>query len=86
MSKIKTKTMTKELNSLKNPTVKMLESQMNDLSRDKGRDVTNVFVDFLDYIIGFFNPLHTPIQGWSDKYDKEDNERFYKMMRIYFEG
>ena len=47
--------MAKELNILNVPTVKMLESQMNDLARDKGRDVTNVFVDFLDYVIGFFN-------------------------------
>ena len=51
--------MAKETNSLKRPTVKTLEGQMNDLARDKGRDVTNVFVDFLDYIIGFFNPLQT---------------------------
>lgn len=77
--------MAKETNSLKRPTVKMLESQMNDLARDKGRDVTNVFVDFLDYIIGFFNPLQTPIQGWSEKYEQADNERFYTMMRTYFE-
>ena len=77
--------MAKETNSLKRPTVKMLESLMNDLARDKGRDVTNVFVDFLDYIIGFFNPLQTPIQGWSEKYEQADNERFFTMMRTYFE-
>lgn len=79
------KTMAKESNILKAPTVKTLESQMNDLARDKGRDVTNVMVDFLDYIIGFFNPSQTPIQGWSEKYEQADNERFFTMMRTYFE-
>lgn len=70
---------------IKTQNVGLIEKQMNDLARDKGRDVTNVFVDFLDYIIGFFNPLGTPIQGWSDKYDKADNERFFTMMQTYFE-
>lgn len=67
------------------PSVKEIESQLNALARDKGRDVTTVFVDLLDYIIGFFNPLQTPIQGWSEKYEQADNERFFTMMRTYFE-
>ena len=66
-------------------TTKELEKQLNGLARDKGLDVTNLFVDFLDYIIGFFNPRQTPISGWGDKYDKDDNVRFYDMMRTYFE-
>lgn len=65
--------------------IKEIETKLKELSRDKGMDVTNVFVDFLDYIIGFFNPLQTPIQGWSEKYDKADNERFHTMMGTYFE-
>ena len=77
--------MAKELNILKTPTVKSLESQIKDIARDKGRDVTNVFVDFIDYIIGFFDPLKTPIQGWGDKYNQADNGRFFTMMRTYFE-
>lgn len=75
--------MAKEVN--KTPTIKGLESQLTSLAWDKGRDVTDVFVDLLDYIIGFFDPWHTPIRGWSDKYDKADNERFFAMMRTYFE-
>ena len=30
------------------PSVKEIESQLNALARDKGRDVTTVFVDLLD--------------------------------------
>lgn len=71
--------------SIKTPTVKALEEQMCKFARNKGREVTTVFVDLLDYIVGFFNPLQTPIQGWSEKYEQADNERFFTMMRTYFE-
>ena len=66
-------------------TIKEIEVKIKELSRDKGRDVTNVFVDLLDYIIGFFNPCQTPIHGWKDKYDICDNERFFGLMHLYFD-
>ena len=76
--------MAKETNSLKRPTVKMLESQLNSLARDKGKDVANVFVDFLDYTIAFLDPSGTPIPGWRDKYYRDDDDSFYAMMSAYF--
>ena len=77
--------MAKDAATTKNPTVKMLEKQINDLARDKGRDVTNVFVDFLDYTIGYFNPFPQPIQGWKEKYDTSDNVKFHDMLITYFQ-
>ena len=66
-------------------TIKDIEQSLNSLARKKGFDVTNVFVDLLDFIIGFFNPMQTPINGWAEKYGKEDNLAFHSMMRTYFE-
>ena len=77
--------MAKDAATTKNPTVKMLEKQIGDLARDKGRDVTNVFVDFLDYTIGYFNPFQKPIQGWKEKYDANDNVKFHDMLITYFQ-
>lgn len=65
-------------------TIKDIEQSLNSLARKKGFDVTNVFVDLLDFIIGFFNPMQTPINGWAEKYGKEDNLAFHSMMCSYF--
>lgn len=77
--------MAKDVSTLRTPTVVTLEKQMNDIARDNGRDAANVFVDFLDYIIGFLTPFQQPIQGWGDKYDANDNVKFHDMLLTYFQ-
>lgn len=65
-------------------TIKNLEEQLNSLARDSGRDVQGVFVDMLDYIIDFLNPLKILKHDYSEKYGSGGNDRFHSMMYTYF--
>ncbi len=65
-------------------TTKDLEQRIRAMAAKKSMDTKPVFVDFLDYIIGYFDPDGTPIEGWASKYTKEDNRDFHAMMCDYF--
>lgn len=64
-------------------TIKEIEVKIKELSRDKGRDVTNVFVDLLDYIIGFFGT-----RTWMQRMQRNEPESSVneqpKQLRIDF--
>lgn len=47
----------------------------------RGKDISQVFDDFLQYIIGFHTlpEFAKPIDGWASKYTKEDNKEFWNM-------
>jgi len=60
--------------------IKRLETFVN----RRGLDISNVFDDFLQYVIG----AHTlpeyakPIEGWVKKYSKEDTKEFWEMYKV----
>lgn len=65
----------------KNISVRDLVGMINSFAHEKGESNLNVLSSLLDYIIGWINPLGEPIKGW--KYKKEDNEKFFYMLRTY---
>lgn len=67
------------------PTIESIGDGLRGIAHTKKMNVGNVFVDFLDYIIGFFSPVKAPVEGWAKKYDKEDNRAFYGLMADYFQ-
>lgn len=62
--------------------MKTSEKLISDFAATKGKQSISVLEDLLDYIIGYLNPINSKIEGW--KYDKEDNAKFFEMMREYF--
>jgi type I restriction enzyme M protein len=58
--------------------VKTLEDIMHDFSYKNGFDISNVFDDFLQYIIYYFTWDLKPVTSW--KYTKEQNSVFYQML------
>lgn len=59
--------------------VRELEKKLNDFSYHKGYDISQVFDDFLRYIIWAFSLDGKPIENW--KYPKEQNLFFYELLQ-----
>ncbi|MCP3929327.1 MAG: N-6 DNA methylase [Bacteroidetes bacterium] len=55
-----------------------LAKTMNNFSYSNGLDISQVFDDFLVYIISFFTPVVKPIVEW--KYSPEQNAVFHTML------
>lgn len=59
--------------------VRELEKLINAFAYDNGLDVSQVFNDFLTYIILFFTPNAKPLDSW--KYNKEQTSVFWNMFQ-----
>lgn len=57
--------------------VRELEKLINGLAYKCGRDSSQIFDDFLTYIIHGYSPLEGPLENW--KYKKEETAVFYQM-------
>lgn len=62
--------------------VKTLADKITSFANGKGRQRIEVMDSLLDYIIGFLDPTHKPVEGW--QYKGEDNMAFWDMMAEYF--
>lgn len=66
-------------NSYEAPTdVRELEKMINNFTYNNGFDVSQVFNDFLTYIIHYFTPNAKPLESW--KYNKEQTSVFWNML------
>lgn len=59
--------------------VRELEKLINSFTYQHGLDVSQVFNDFLTYIIHYFTPNAKPLESW--KYKKEQTTVFWEMLR-----
>lgn len=58
--------------------VRELEKLINNFTYNNGFDVSQVFNDFLTYIIHYFTPNAKPLESW--KYNKEQTSVFWNML------
>lgn len=63
--------------------MKQLENKIISFANDKGKYGIAILEHLLDYIIAYLNPTGKPLKNW--EYKKEDNEKFYEMMALYFQ-
>lgn len=67
-------------NSYESPIeVRELEKMINSFTYNNGFDVSQVFNDFLTYIIHYFTPNAKPLESW--KYKPEQTAVFWKMFQ-----
>lgn len=59
-----------------------LAREIEKFSYRNGLRMAETLTALLDYIIGFADPDGKPVEGW--KYNQEQNEGFYSLMRCYF--
>ena len=59
--------------------VRELEKLINNFTYQNGFDVSQVFNDFLTYIIHYFTPDAKPLESW--KYKPEQTSVFWDMFR-----
>lgn len=59
--------------------VRELEKLINNFTYNNGFDVSQVFNDFLTYIIHYFTPNAEPLESW--KYKPEQTAVFWKMFQ-----